>query len=180
MLGERAQRAHEHPVERGVGLALLRDLVGGLEHRDRVGEAAVVLAQRAVGVDGLDLGDDVELAAPVALEGDVGRRLEPGAEPAPGLADPLGDGPDLPVPLGQDGDDPVGLAQLDRAQHDPLVPVQVHYISVVRRSPSCLDARVGCSMAPKRRSRRWNSATASKRSARRKSAQRTSVNTNSE
>ena len=76
-LGQRAQRADEHPVQRGVGLALLGDLVGGLEHRDRVGEAAVVLAERAVGVDGLDLGDDVELAAPVALQRDVARGLEP-------------------------------------------------------------------------------------------------------
>ena len=89
VLGERAQRPHQHPVERGVGLALLGDLVGGLEHRDRVGEAAVVLAERPVGVDGLGLGDDVELAAPVALERDVGHRLEPGAEPAPGLRTPL-------------------------------------------------------------------------------------------
>ena len=122
----------EHPVERGVGLALLRDLVGGLEHRDRVGEAAVVLAQRAVGVDGLDLGDDVELAAPVALQRDVARGLEPRPEPAPRLAHALGHRPDLAVPLGEDGDDPVGLPQLDRAQHDPLVPVQVHYTSVIR------------------------------------------------
>ena len=63
VLGERAQRADEHAVQRGVGLALLSDLVGGLEHRDRVREAAVVLPERPVGVDGLGLGDDVELAA---------------------------------------------------------------------------------------------------------------------
>ena len=79
-----------------------------------------MLAQAAVGVDGLDLGDDVELAAaPVALERDVGRGLEPRAEPAPRLADALGDGPDLAVPLGQDGDDAVGLPQLDAAQTTP-------------------------------------------------------------
>ena len=122
--GQRAQRAHEHPVERGVALALLGDLVDRLEHRHRVGEAAVVLAQRPVGVDGLDLGDDVELAAPVALQRDVAHRLEPGAEAAPGLADALGHGPDLAVALGQDGDDPVGLTELDRAQDHALVPVQ--------------------------------------------------------
>ena len=37
--------------------------------------------------------------------------------------------------LGQEGDDPVGLPQLDRAQHDPLVPVQVHYTSVILPPP---------------------------------------------
>ena len=135
----------EHAVERGVGLALLGDLVDGLEHRHRVGEAAVVLAQRAVGVDGLDLGDDVELAAPVALQRDVARRLEPGPEAAPGLAHALGHRPDLAVSLGEDGDDPVGLPELDRAQHDPLVPVQVHYISVIlpRRRTSVEHRRSG-------------------------------------
>ncbi len=43
---------------------------------------AVVLPQRAVRVDGLDLGDDVELAAPVALQRDVAHRLQPGPEAA--------------------------------------------------------------------------------------------------
>ena len=113
---QRAERADEHPVQRGIRLAVLRDLVGGLQHRHRVGEAAVVLSQRAVGVDGLDLRDDVELAAPpVALERDVGGGLEPRAEAAAGLANSLGDAPDLAVPLGQDGDDAVGLSQLDAA-----------------------------------------------------------------
>ena len=91
--GERAQRADEHPVQRGVRLALLRDLVDGFEHRDRMGQAAVVLPELAVAVDGLDLGDDVEVAAAaVALERDVGRGLEPGPEAAARLADALGDG----------------------------------------------------------------------------------------
>ena len=36
------------------------------------------------------------------------------------------------MPLGEDGDDAVGLPQLDRAQDDTLVPVQVHYTSVIR------------------------------------------------
>ena len=83
-----------------------------------------MLAERAVGVDGLDLRDDVELAAPVALEGDVGRGLEPGAELGRGLADPLGDGPDLAVALGHERHDPVGLAELDRAEHHTLIPIQ--------------------------------------------------------
>ena len=41
------------------------------------------------------------LAAPVALERDVGGGLEPRPEAAAGLAHPLGDGPDLAVPLGR-------------------------------------------------------------------------------
>ena len=131
LLGERAQRPDQHPVERGVALALLGDLVDGLEHRDRVGQAAVVLAQRPVGVDRLDLGDDVELAAPVALQRDVAGRLEPGPEAAPRLADALGHGPDLAVALGEDRDDPVGLTELDRAQDHPLVPVQAHAASLL-------------------------------------------------
>ena len=127
VLGQRAQRPHQHPVERGVGLALLRDLVGGLQHRDRVGEAPVVLAQRPVGVDRLHLGDDVELATPVALHRHVAGGLQPSAEAAPRLAHALRHRPHLAVTLGEEADDPVGLPQLDRAQHDPLVPVQVHY-----------------------------------------------------
>ena len=120
---QRAQRAHEHPVERRVGLPLLGDLVGGLEHRDRVGEAAVVLAQRAVGVDRLHLGDDVEVAAaPVALERHVAGGLEPGAEPAARLAHPLGHRPHLARALGEDGDDPVGLAELDASGAPPPGP----------------------------------------------------------
>ena len=86
-----------------------------------------MLPQRAVGVDGLHLGDDVELTTPVALQRDVAGRLEPTAEPAPRLADALGHRPHLAVTLGEEGDDPVGLPQLDRAQHDPLVPVQARH-----------------------------------------------------
>ena len=128
---QRAQRADEHPVQRRVGLSLLGDLVDRLEHRDRVRERPVVLAKRAKRVDRLDLGDDVELAASVALEGDVARRLEPGPEPARRLADPLGDRPHLAVALGEDRDDSVGLPQLDRAQNNALIAVQGHGRSLV-------------------------------------------------
>ena len=128
---ERAERADQHAVQRGVGLTLLGDLVGGFEHGDRVGQAAVVLPELAVAVDGLGLGDDVEVAAAaVALERDVGRGLEPGAEAAAGLADALGDRADLAVTLREDGDDAVGLTELDRAQDHTLIPVQAHMTSV--------------------------------------------------
>ena len=96
-VAQRAQRARQHAVERGVGLALLGDLVDGFEHRHRVREQRVLLAQVPVRLDRLDLGDDVELAAPVALERDPARRLEAGAELGRGLADPLGDRPHLAV-----------------------------------------------------------------------------------
>ncbi len=134
-----------------VRLPLHRDLVDGLEHGDGVGEAAVVLPQRPVRVDRLHLGDDVELAAPVALERDVAGGLEAGAEAAPGLADALGDGPHLAVALGEHRDDAVRLAELDRAEDHALVPVERHDRSVVTPvSPVTLSARPH-SMAPKRR-----------------------------
>ena len=98
VLGQGAQRPHQHPVEGGVGLPLLRDLVGGLEHRDRVGEAAVVLAQRTVGVDGLDLGDDVELTTPVALQRDVAGGLQPAPNRLPDLRTPFATARTLPWP----------------------------------------------------------------------------------
>ena len=59
----RAQRTREHPVQGRVGLTILRDLVDRFEHRDRVREQRVFLAQRTVRLERLDLGDDVELAA---------------------------------------------------------------------------------------------------------------------
>ena len=101
-LAQRPQRPDEHPVHRRGGLPLLGDLVDRLEHRHRMGEARVALPQRPVRVDRLDLGDHVELAAPVALQRDVAGRLEPGAEAAAALAHPLGHRPDLAVALGQE------------------------------------------------------------------------------
>ena len=40
---QRAERSREHPVERGIRLAILGDLVGGFQHRHRVGQAALYL-----------------------------------------------------------------------------------------------------------------------------------------
>ena len=91
-------------------------------------------------------------------------RLEPAAEAALGLAHALDDGPHLAVALGHEHDDAVGLAEPDRPQHDALVAV---------RAPRLLRP------SPKRRSRRWNSRTASKRCSRRKSGHSTSVKTSS-
>ena len=128
---ERAQRAREHPVHRRVGFTVLGHLVDRFEHRDGVGQERVLLAQCPVRVERLGLGHDVELAALVALEGNAAHRLEPGTELARGLADPLGDRADLAVALGEDRDDPVGLTELDRTKHNPLVAIKTrHYNSV--------------------------------------------------
>src|SRR5262249_30679010 len=92
--------------------------------------------------DGLGLRHDVELTPAVALERDPGRRLEARPEPAGRLADALRHGPNLAVPLSEDRDDAIGLTELDRAQHDPLVSVQTshtHTSVILRRFRS--DAR---------------------------------------
>ena len=128
---ERAQRAGQHPVQRRVGFAVLGDLVDRFEHRDRVREQRVLLAQHPVGFEGLGLGHDVEIAALVALQRDPGGRLEAGPELARRLADPLGDGPDLAVALREDRDDPVGLTELDRPEHHSLVAIQPRHITRV-------------------------------------------------
>src|SRR4029079_15079606 len=154
------------------------------EHRDRMGERRVVLAHRAVRVDRLDLGDHVELAAPVALQHHMTSGLEPGPEAAAALADPPGDGAHLAVALGHERDDAVGLAELDRAQDDTLIAVEAR--DAVESTDAGTRVRGGParrqvpSTPPKRRSRDWYSRTASKRCSLRKSGQSTSVKTNSE
>ena len=122
-LRERAERADEHPVERGIRLVLLGDLVDGLEHRDRVGEHPYS-SRSARFASRVSAWVTTSSSRPVAQQRDLAGRLEPGAEAARGLADALGDGADLAVALGEEGDDPVGLAELDGAQHHPLVAVQ--------------------------------------------------------
>ncbi len=126
-----AQRADEHAIERVVGLALLRHLVDGLEHRHRVRKTAVVLAERTVGVDGLGLGDHVELAALVALQREMRGGLEAPTESTARPPDALRDGPHLAAALGEDRDDAIGLTELDGTKHDSLIPVQRHIRSVV-------------------------------------------------
>ena len=106
-------------------------MVDGLEHGDGLGEGAVALPQLAVGIDRLHLGDDVEVAALVELEVQMGGRLQPGPEPALGLADPLGHGPDLAPTLGQERDDAISLSELDAPEDDPPLAIQTrHYPSV--------------------------------------------------
>ena len=102
-----------------------------LQHRHRPRQAVEVVADGSEVIDRLRLVDDVQLAAAlVELQLQVGGRLETGAEAALGLADALGDGPHLAVARREDADDPIGLAELVRPEHDPLVPVQAHRLTV--------------------------------------------------
>ena len=89
-------------------------------------------------VDGLHLGDDVEVPAWVQLNVDVRERLQPGTELAAGAPHALGHRTDQPVLAGEQGDDPVGLAELVLTQHHRSVPVQPHPTSL---SPSCRQDR---------------------------------------
>ena len=85
-------------------------------------------------VEHLGLGDDVELAALPAQQGHVAQGLEPGTEPALGLADALDDGAHLAVARRHQRHDPVGLTETHGSQHDPLVPVQAHGSGAARRA----------------------------------------------
>ena len=69
-------------------------------------------------VDRLDLGDDVELAALVELEGDVAGGLEARPELALVLRTPLATARTLPCASVHQHHDAVGLAELVGAQHD--------------------------------------------------------------
>jgi hypothetical protein len=99
----------------------------GLQHGACAGVAAVVVDD--VGgerVDGLYLGDDVEVPAGIQLNIDVRERLQPRAELAAGAPHPLGHRAHQPVVAGEQGDDPVGLAELVLAHHHRPVPIQPH------------------------------------------------------
>jgi hypothetical protein len=134
-VGHRTQRPDGQPVQCGSRCALLtREPFGGLQHRAGAGVAAVVGDDVAgEGVDRRHLRDDVEVAAGMQLDVDVGERLQPGAELAAGAADPLGDRAHQPVIAGEQGDDAVGFAELVLAQHNRPVPVQPHRSSLSPR-----------------------------------------------
>ena len=55
----------------------------------------------------------------------MAERLQPGAEPRGGAADPSGHRAQPAVPAGEQGDDPVGLAELLHAQHHRVVAVEL-------------------------------------------------------
>src|SRR5947207_13612088 len=109
----------------GRPLLLLDDPVDRLQHHLAEREAVQVLTHRTVGLHRVDLGHDVEVgAASPHHEGDLGERLQAPAEAALGLADALGDCPDLALPARDEGDDAVGLAEAHRAQDHRLVLVE--------------------------------------------------------
>ena len=91
---------------------------------DALVNAVQVVADGPEVVDALHLGDDVELATLVELQGHVADRLEARPELGLGLAHALGHRPHLAVTPGAQHHDPVGLAQPVGAQHDPLVAVE--------------------------------------------------------
>jgi hypothetical protein len=118
------QEQHEQPH---VALVLLGDLVDGFQHGLSRGEQPEVAPESPERRHDLGLADGVEgPSPPVDHEGNVRERLQPGAEPRGRLPDALGHGSDLARALGHDRDDLVGLAQLDRAQHDALFLVEGH------------------------------------------------------
>ena len=74
-----------------------------------------------MGVDGVDAGDGVQVAAPLVQDQpDLQEGLEPGAEAAAGATRTLGDRAQPPVIGRVQVEDPIGLAVADRAQHDRL------------------------------------------------------------
>ena len=157
VLGQGAQRADEHGVEPGVGVALLSHLVGHLEEGHAAGQALEVLSHGTEGAEHLDLVHDVEVAAPLPeQEVDVGQGLEPGAELRRGLAHTLGHGAHLAVALGEEDDDAVGLAQAVGAQDDALVAEEAHCEVVGERcagsSGQERSPRLAASAAARRRS----------------------------
>src|SRR5699024_1788486 len=82
----------------------------------------------------LHLGDHVQVPAGVELHVDHAERFQPGPELRAGAPHPLGHRAHLPVAAGQQRDDPVGLTQLVGAQHDRLVPVELHLPIVTYRT----------------------------------------------
>ena len=123
---QRPQRADQHLVQAGVGLAFLGDLVDHLEQSHGVGHPVEVFPDRAEMVDRFHLGDHVELPPLVHQHADVGERLEPATDAALGLADALGDCPDLAVTGRRQHDDAIGLPQLPGPQDHPLVAIETH------------------------------------------------------
>src|SRR5262249_36095376 len=86
-------------------------------------------------IDGLHLGDDVEIAAGMQLNVDVCEWLQPGTELAASTPNSLGHRADQPVLTREQRDDPVGLAELVLAKHHRPIPVQAHPASL----PPCSD-----------------------------------------
>lgn len=74
------------------------------------------------------LRDDIEVAARIEMDVDVGERFEASTELGPGAAHPLGHRAHEPVVGGQQRDDPIGLAELVLAQHDSLITVEPHRV----------------------------------------------------
>ena len=180
---QRLQPAQQPGVEIGRRRPLEGQTVDGLQHRHGPAEEHQVLPQsgellhvpRAVRT-----GDGVELS-PSPPQGDVDetRRLQTRPEAAAGAANALRHTADLSVLPPQQHDDAVRLGEAVRPQHHRPIPVRARPVG---RAHRCAYRGPGpgaahLSSPPKRRSRRWYSATASNRWVRPKSGQSTSRNT---
>lgn len=108
---------------------------GRFENRTAGGVAAVVGDDVSTErVDGVHLGDDVEVASRIEQHVDVRKRLQPCTELGFGAANPFCDGPHDAVLPGQQRDDTVGLAQLVLAQDDCVVTVWPHVVQCPTRA----------------------------------------------
>ena len=144
--GEDAEGAGQQEVLLGGGFFLLDDeAVGGFEEDCAGGVAGVVVDDAfAVRRDRDGLGDDVEGAAGGELQVDVAEGFEAGAEAGRRTADALRDGADLAAGAGQERGDAVGFTQFLGAQHDRLIPVERHPVSLSparRHTPRGRSAR---------------------------------------
>jgi hypothetical protein len=86
----------------------------------------MVPAATTASSDHRHLGDRVKVPPLVEDEIDMGERFETSAEPALCLANPFGDGPDLPVVGTEQHHNPVGLPERVGAQDDALVVTNAH------------------------------------------------------
>lgn len=91
ILGERLERPDGQSLQLGGRCTLLAgESFGGLEHRARGGVAPVVGDDGVgEGVQTVHLRDDIEAAARIEMDVDVGERFEASTELGPGAAHPL-------------------------------------------------------------------------------------------
>jgi len=137
------QRSDGEPMQRGDRSTLLTSQpLRGLQDGASAGIAAVVTDDvRRERVDGLHLGDDVEVSTRMQLNVDVRKRLQPCPELTARAAHTLGDRTYQTVLASQEGDDPVGLTELVLTQHHCSIPVQPHRSSLSSTTDDIAEAR---------------------------------------
>ncbi|SIG05510.1 Uncharacterised protein [Mycobacteroides abscessus subsp. abscessus] len=128
LIGDGPQRTNGEAVQgNGRGPLLTGDPLGGFQDGASGGVPAVVTDNvRGEGVDGLHLGDDVQIAPRMQLHVDMREGFQPRAELTARAAHPLGYRAHQPVLTGQQGHDAIGLAELVLPQHDSTIPIKPH------------------------------------------------------